>query len=81
MTTTATTGLAHTPATLRKLRDLSQETLARLAKVGLRTLREIEAGRPDTRLSTLRAIAAQLGVPLIDYVAAVEHVRERKGAA
>lgn len=81
MTTTATTPLAHTPATLRRLRGLSQRKLSKLAHVGVRTIREIEAGRDDVRVATIRSIAAQLGVSPLDYFAACEVQRERKGAA
>ena len=47
---------------LRKERGLLQEDLARRAGVSDQTIRNVEAGRFQTKLETLRKIAGALGV-------------------
>jgi transcriptional regulator with XRE-family HTH domain len=49
---------------LREDRRLSQIDLARRAKIGVSTLREIERGQSDARWGTLRRLASALEIPL-----------------
>ncbi len=53
---------------LRSERGLSREALAKLAGVHLNTVANVEAGKRDTGVMTLSAIAAALGVQLTDIV-------------
>ncbi|MCF0074428.1 helix-turn-helix domain-containing protein [Dyadobacter sp. CY261] len=50
--------------TLRKSKGLSQEALAEMAGINLRTLQRIEAGDAVPRGETLRLLAQALGVPV-----------------
>ena len=54
---------------LRRAAGLSQQTLATKAGLSTRTLARIEDGE-DTKISTLAAIAAVLGVPVGDLLTA-----------
>ena len=47
---------------LRKRAPLTQKELAQRARVGIATIKNIEQGRADPRPSTIRALAAALGV-------------------
>ena len=63
------TALADTVRKMRKLLKLSQATAAERAGVGLRFLRELEAGKPTLRMDKVNAVlflfSLQLGpVPL-----------------
>ena len=49
---------------LRKERGLLQEELAKRAGVSDQTIRNVEAGRYQTKLETVRKIAGALGVSL-----------------
>lgn len=73
MTTPAAEAL-DTPKSLRARLGLSQADLAKRARVGLRTLCQVEAGR-EVRLGSVRAFAAVLGVTTADLVAAMERRR------
>ena len=46
----------------REILQVSQETLAELTGVGLRTLKQLESGRGNPTLSTLQKIADVLGM-------------------
>jgi transcriptional regulator with XRE-family HTH domain len=62
--------------TIRRLREqagLTQEVLARRAGIHRVTLGEIEAGREEPRLDTLRRLARALNVSVADLLS------ERKG--
>jgi predicted transcriptional regulator len=44
--------------------DVTQETLAELAGIGLRTLKQLESGKGNPTLSTLQKVADVLGLEL-----------------
>lgn len=54
--------------TLRKRRDLTQESLAAKAKVAHRALQRLEGGEGNPTLETLNALAVALKVPLSDLL-------------
>ncbi|QEC52273.1 putative Tic20 family protein [Anseongella ginsenosidimutans] len=64
--------LAQEIIALRKSKRLSQEKLAELASINLRTLQRIEKGETEPRGDTLRLIAAALEVPLENLFYALE---------
>ena len=49
----------------REVLDITQEHLAELAGVGLRTLKEIESGKGNPTFETLNKLAEVLGMELI----------------
>jgi len=49
---------------LRTVKGLSQEALAKRAKITREYVNKLEAGRHDTTMGTLQALAKALGVPL-----------------
>ena len=53
---------------IRKERGLYQHELAARAKLSVQTVRNVEAGRHEPELPTLRKIAKALGVPLADLL-------------
>ena len=53
---------------LREQRELSQEFLGALAGVTRETIRSVELGKQDLRLSTLTAIAMALNVEVIELI-------------
>ena len=48
----------------RQMLNVTQETLAALSGVGLRTLKEIESGRGNPTLDTIQKLADVLGLDL-----------------
>ncbi|MBK7344347.1 MAG: helix-turn-helix transcriptional regulator [Saprospiraceae bacterium] len=54
--------LIQTIKTRRENLQVSQETLAELAKVGIRTLKQLESGKGNPTLLTLHKIADVLGL-------------------
>lgn len=56
--------LAEKIESLRKSKGLTQETLADLSAINLRTLQRIEAGETEPRGHTLRLIAEALNTPI-----------------
>lgn len=48
----------------RKVLNVTQETLADLADVGLRTLKEFESGKGNPTLSTLQKLCDALGLEI-----------------
>lgn len=48
----------------RQILQVTQETLAQLSGVGLRTLKQLEAGKGNPTLDTIEKIAAVLGLQL-----------------
>lgn len=48
----------------RQILQVTQETLAQLSGVGLRTLKQFEAGKGNPTLDTIEKIAAVLGLQL-----------------
>lgn len=57
-------GLAVKLKRLRKNRGMTQEALARKAKISLGYVARLEIGRHDPKLGTLQKIAKALGVPM-----------------
>lgn len=53
---------------IRKERGLYQHEVAARAKLSVQTVRNVEAGRHEPELPTLRKIAGALGVPLSDLL-------------
>lgn len=49
----------------RESLQVTQETLAQLAGVGLRTLKEIESGSGNPTIATLNSIADVLGMEIV----------------
>lgn len=49
----------------RKILDLTQEDLAEMSTVGLRTIKQIESGEGNPSLKTILKIADVLGMELI----------------
>ena len=49
----------------REVLQLTQETLAELAGVGLRTLKEIESGKGNPTLETIQKLMDVLGLELV----------------
>ena len=68
MDTTTKSTVGQNVRRLRKERDLLQEELAGRAGVSDQTIRNVEAGRYNTKLETLSKIAAALNVPLGDLL-------------
>ncbi len=64
----AANGEIHPLAAWRKAVGLSQAELAERAGVRAATISDIENGRLDPRLSTLRALAEALGLEIDDIV-------------
>ena len=64
MDTTTKSTVGQNVRRLRKERDLLQEELGVLAGVSDQTIRNVEAGRYNTKLETLSKIAAALNVSL-----------------
>jgi transcriptional regulator with XRE-family HTH domain len=64
----ATKRVAERVVELRIRRDLSQESLARKARINRVTLARLERALHPPRLDTLERIARALGVPLADLV-------------
>ena len=52
----------------RKLKGITQETLADVSGLNIRTIQRIESGEVDPRLFTLKSIAEALEVPLEDLL-------------
>jgi transcriptional regulator with XRE-family HTH domain len=53
---------------IRKEKGLYQHEVAARAKLSVQTVRNVEAGRHEPELPTLRKIAGALGVPLSDLL-------------
>ncbi len=66
-------------ARLRQSRGLSLSALARAAGIGKGSLSELESGQRNPTLSTLYAVAGQLGVPLTSLVGTVAGVEASDG--
>ncbi|MHA4741983.1 helix-turn-helix domain-containing protein [Dyadobacter sp. MSC1_007] len=49
----------------RKLLNITQETLAEMSGVGLRTLKELESGKGNPTIITLEKVADVLGMQLL----------------
>lgn len=64
----ATKRVAERVVEIRIQRNLSQETLARKARINRVTLARLERALHPPRLDTLERIARALGVPLADLV-------------
>ena len=62
-------GTLHPLTAWRKAAGLSQAALAERTGIRTATINEIEAGKTDPRISTVKAIAAVLGVDIDDLVA------------
>ncbi|WP_196053515.1 helix-turn-helix transcriptional regulator [Paracoccus lichenicola] len=62
-------GDLHPLAAWRKAAGLSQAALAQKAGIRTATLSDIEGGKIDPRLSTMKAVAGALGVDIDDITA------------
>lgn len=49
----------------RRLLNITQETLAEMSGVGLRTLKELESGKGNPTIITLEKVADVLGMQLL----------------
>jgi transcriptional regulator with XRE-family HTH domain len=49
----------------RETLKISQETLAELSGIGLRTLKQLESGKGNPTLATLQKLAETLGMEII----------------
>jgi transcriptional regulator with XRE-family HTH domain len=49
----------------RKLLNITQETLAEMSGVGLRTLKQLESGKGNPTIITLEKVADVLGMQLV----------------
>lgn len=49
----------------RKLLDITQETLADMSGIGLRTLKQLESGKGNPTIITLEKVADVLGMQLV----------------
>jgi len=49
----------------RKLLNITQETLAEMSGVGLRTLKQLESGKGNPTIITLEKVADVLGMELV----------------
>ncbi|WP_342087729.1 helix-turn-helix domain-containing protein [Dyadobacter sp. OTU695] len=49
----------------RKLLNITQETLAEVSGVGLRTLKQLESGKGNPTIITLEKVADVLGMELV----------------
>jgi transcriptional regulator with XRE-family HTH domain len=49
----------------RKLLNITQETLAEMSGVGLRTLKQLESGKGNPTIITLEKVADILGMQLV----------------
>jgi transcriptional regulator with XRE-family HTH domain len=49
----------------RKLLNITQETLAEVSGVGLRTLKQLESGKGNPTIITLEKVADVLGMQLV----------------
>jgi transcriptional regulator with XRE-family HTH domain len=68
MTSEATRRVADHVVEIRIQRNLSQEALAKRARINRVTLARLERALHPPRLDTLERIARALGVPLTDLV-------------
>jgi transcriptional regulator with XRE-family HTH domain len=57
--------LIHQLKERRETLKISQETLAELSGIGLRTLKQLESGKGNPTLSTLQKLAETLGMEII----------------
>ncbi|KIA89570.1 helix-turn-helix domain-containing protein [Kaistella jeonii] len=57
----------------RKILDVTQETLAEIAGVGLRTLKQFESGKGNPTLETLQKICDALGFEIKLEIKNIEH--------
>lgn len=49
----------------RKLLNITQETLAEMSGIGLRTLKQLESGKGNSTIITLEKVADVLGMELV----------------
>lgn len=56
----------------REMLQVTQETLAALSGVGLRTLRQFESGKGNPTLSTLQKLTNALGLDLVLVVVRIQ---------
>lgn len=57
-------GLIKTVKERREALQVTQETLAELSGIGLRTLKQFESGKGNPKLSTIQKLADVLGMEL-----------------
>ena len=60
--------LARNLKRLRKVKNLTQEALARKAKLSLGYIARLEIGRHDPKLSVLQRLAKALDVPVTELL-------------
>jgi transcriptional regulator with XRE-family HTH domain len=57
--------LIHQLKERRETLKISQETLAELSGIGLRTLKQLESGKGNPTIATLQKLAKTLGMEII----------------
>ena len=57
--------LIHRLKERRETLKISQETLAELSGIGLRTLKQLESGKGNPTIATLQKLAETLGMEII----------------
>jgi transcriptional regulator with XRE-family HTH domain len=57
--------LIHQLKERRETLKISQETLAELSGIGLRTLKQLESGKGNPTIATLQKLAETLGMEII----------------
>jgi DNA-binding XRE family transcriptional regulator len=57
----------------RKVLQITQQTLAELSGIGLRTIKELETGQGNPTLEVLEKVAGTLGMELVLQVKSMDH--------
>jgi transcriptional regulator with XRE-family HTH domain len=65
--------IIHSVKERRKVMQVTQETLAELSGVGLRTLKQFESGKGNPTLQTLQKLAGVLGMEVCLQIKKTKH--------
>jgi len=71
-------GLVHQMKERREILKITQESLADLSGVGLRTIKQLEGGKGNPTLHTLQEIADVLGLELVFQIKKLNKLGEHK---